>query len=110
MVIHEQRSDHARTWFDADVVDNGDGALTIPAASFWLHGEEHELAEYRPVVGTGPFRVFVEKAGASADYLLDLTGEAGAVSFGAGIGAPLVAWRDQAGGEIHVLRSVPDAA
>lgn len=109
MQIHPQRSAQSRLWFDAEVTDNGNGTITIPATSFWLHGAEYELTEYAPDVGAGPFRIWVEKTSGGADYLLDTTGYAEPESFGAGTGSPLVVWRDEAGGDIHVLRSVSDA-
>ncbi len=106
----QQRGARARIWFDAAAVDNGDGTITIPATAFWLQGAEYPLAAYTtPNVGTDPFRIFVEDAAGGVDYLLDTTGMATPASFGMHLGAPLVVWRDVAGGPIEVLRSVPDA-
>tara|TARA_Y100000310_G_scaffold298911_1_gene333298 strand:- start:2843 stop:3175 length:333 start_codon:yes stop_codon:yes gene_type:complete len=110
MQIHTQRSTREKTWFDAEVVDNGDGTLTIPASSFWVAGVEYPLDAYSPSVGTSAFRISVEQVGNDADYLLDLTGAADPVGFGPGIDAALIVWRDADGGDVHVLRSVDHAA
>ena len=106
--VHPQRSDHNRIWFDLAVADNQDGTLSVPGGSFWVQGKQYSLSAYRPNVGTGAFRLWVEKTSSGADYLLDLTQEAQPVGFGEGVGAALVAWRDSPGGEIHLLRSVRD--
>ncbi len=111
VVICEQRSDRSRAWFDADVVEHGDGTFTVPAATFWRGGQACPLAAYTPRVGRQSFWLWIEADGAGgADYLLDLTGDAEPASFGPGHGAHLAAWRDGADGAIHVLRSVSDAA
>lgn len=111
MRTHAQRSDPSKIWFDAEVRENPVlGTFTVPATSFWLHGIEYPLPAYSPDVGTAPFRLYIEKIEPGADYLLDLTGKAVAVSFGDGIGTPLVVWRDEPEGEIQVLRSVLNAA
>ena len=106
--IHPQRSDHQRIWFDLAVADNQDGTLSVVGGNFWVQGKQYSLAAYRPNVGSGAFRLWVEKTASGADYLLDLTQEAQPVGFGEGVGAMLVAWRDTQGGEIHLLRSVRD--
>ena len=71
-----QRSHQSRTWFDAAVVDNGDGTLAIAASTFWLHDTPYQLAAYTPTVGSGPFRIYIENVGGAADYLLDTTAAA----------------------------------
>lgn len=106
MTTHQQKSSHKQVWFDADVVDNGNGTITIPATTFWLRGTAYSLAEYTPTVGTGMFHLFIEKDGSSADYYLDTTGTPEPATFGLGIGSPMVAWRDYTGDAIHILRSV----
>ena len=106
MKLHKQISDRSRVWFDLVVVDNGDGTLSIPAGSCWVHGFQYALSTYSPNLGSSQFRLWVEQTEGGADYLLDLTMEALPQSFGEGIGAILVAWKDAPADQVHVLRSI----
>ncbi len=109
MQTHKQRGDRSTVWFDGEVTDAGDGTITVQATSFWLHGAQHGIPTYSPSVGSAPFRLYVESTAGGADYLLDTTGLAEPARFGRRVGAPCVVWREEEGGEIHVLRSNDDA-
>lgn len=106
MLSHSQRGTHGTVFYEPIIVDNGNGTLTCPAGLFWMRGMAYPLAAYTPVIGTGPFRLWVEAVGTSADYFLDLLLAAPPVSFGTGIGSHIVAWRDTATDDLHLLRSV----
>ena len=105
MIEHQQVSDHLKVFYEPQITESGE-SLTIPAGSVWVHGTEYPLSAYTPVIGTGVFRLFVERTSTGADYLLYLTLFDEPVSFGEGIGALSVAWREFPGDDLHVLRHV----
>ena len=109
MIEHLQASDNSRLYYNAAIVDNGNGTLSIPATTFWLLGAPFQLQAYTPTIGSGPFRLWIEADGGSVDYFLDLTLEGPPQSLGPGVGSHIVAWRDSSADQIHVLRSVPHA-
>jgi len=110
-VVHNQRSDHSRVWFDLGVTDNGDNTITIPAGSVWIHDTEYTMSALtNQSIGTGAFNVWIEDlGGGTAGYKTDtiLDGSIVPVSFGEGIGALLVAWRDE-GTDVHYLNSIQE--
>ena len=113
MIIHEQRSKKTSSiWFDAAVVDNGDGTVTIPATTFWIDGDSYELAGYTATVDDDkPFDIYIEKSNGGADYVLDFVGEPDAEPFGSGQPAAKVVWRNHSTDtSIHILRSISNAS
>jgi hypothetical protein len=113
MIIHEQRSKKTSSiWFDAAVVDNGDGTVTIPATTFWIAGDSYELADYTATVDDKPFDIYIEKSNnGGADYVLDFVGEPDAAPFGSGQPAAKVVWRNHSTDtSIHILRSISNAS
>jgi hypothetical protein len=90
-------------------ISESTGTLTIPEGDIWVDGVAYPLSAETHFVGTAPFRLYVEKDGDGAGYLLDLTGEAQPTPFreaGAGVVAPLVCWRDQEDGPMFRLRHI----
>ncbi len=105
MIIHEQDANKVTDPFwDLTVTNNGDGIISIPAGKFYIQGKEYDLSAITNEPFTDGARLFVEKAGDNADYLIDLTKLAKGISFADRHAAIKVVWHE--GGEIHHLRSV----
>lgn len=106
MVTHEQHSTKDKLWFDLDAQEVG-GTLTIPAGQVWVDGISYDVPALSESVGTAPYRVFIEKDGTGAQYVLDVTMRGMPVSFrvlgGGGQMAPMVVWRTREGGPSHRL-------
>ena len=107
-----QKSDHSKVWFDLAVTDNGDDTIDIAAGDIWVHDVKYTMsALVDNSVGTGPFRVWIEDlGGGSAGYKTDTALDDTVVptSFGAGIGALLVAWKDSGDTDVIYLKSIQE--
>jgi hypothetical protein len=103
MMIHQQVSDASKVFY-ALPIDAEGITLDIPSGVVICRERPYTLPDYTPLIGEGPFRLWVEPSGVGMDYYLDLTGHGVPVSLGQGIGPLLVAWRDQPEDEIHLLR------
>ena len=105
VVEHVQNGAENTVFCDVGLSVSGN-VLSLAGGDCWISGSKYTLPDYSADVGEDAFALWVEKTDTGADYLLDLTNLADYNSFGQGIGAVKLAWRDRKGDEIHVLKSV----
>ncbi len=105
--FHSQSSSKQRFLYPCEITESPAGTLNIAACEVWAHGDSFQVPAYSTVVGSGPFRVHLEIAEdlRSLDYVLDMTGYAEPRMI-ATVGAPIIAWRNRIGEDIHALVSV----
>ena len=105
--FHQQNSSRQRFLYPCEITESPAGTLNIAACEVWAHGDAFQVPAYSTVVGSGPFRIHLEVAEdlKSLDYVLDMTGYAEPRMI-ATVGAPIIAWRNRTGEDIHALRSV----
>jgi len=108
--FHEQKTTKGHFLYPCQITESPAGTLNIAACEVWARGTAFQVPAYSTVVGTGPFRVHLEVAEdlKSLDYVLDMTGYAEPRMI-ATIGAPIIAWRNRTGEDIHALVSVESA-
>lgn len=106
--VHPQVAQEGTTFVNVHAIEQSEGTVRIDEGTVFIGGRNYQLPAYTtPVIGDGPFSVWIERTGDTmADYLVDLTGYAIPKSFGENIGAVKLIWRDRKGDDIHVLQSV----